>query len=136
MGYSPNQPRDDHGRFASGGGGSEVGDHQAESPSTETRNVSGRNIPRSQVVTRHGGAQSLGSEGSGSGGGGTVRLDSANSPSTKRKLGTAKQDRLIQMRATDQRHFGIEGDVRARVGKMLPSDLRGRSGKGFPYQNS
>jgi len=64
-----------------------------------------------------------------------VRLDNTNSPINKRGLGSAKQDRLVQMRATDQRHFGIEGDVGSRVGKMLPSQLRGPSPKGWPYNN-
>jgi hypothetical protein len=123
------QPRDERGRWTSGGSGSETGDHLSESPSTETRNVAGMNVPRSRVIAKHAGAESVGTAPP------TVRLDNANSPSTKRGLGSARQDRITQMRATDQRHFGIPGDVGSRVGKMLPKDLRGPSAKGWPFNN-
>ena len=64
-----------------------------------------------------------------------VRLDNANSPQPKRNLGTARSDRIVQMKATDARHFGISGDVGSRVGKMLPKDLRGPNKAGWPYNN-
>lgn len=55
---------DSKGRFASGSAsGAASGDHQAVSPHPDLRNVSGRAIPRSQVATRHAGAQSVGTDG-------------------------------------------------------------------------
>jgi hypothetical protein len=47
--------------------------------------------------------------------------------------GQAARDRVIRGKATDQRHFGITGDVGSRVGKMLPGDLRGKSARGWPF---
>lgn len=47
--------------------------------------------------------------------------------------GQAARDRVIRGKATDQRHFGIEGDVSSRVGKMLSDDLRGKSARGWPF---
>ncbi len=111
---SPNQPRDSHGRWAAGGSGSESGDHQAESPSTTHRNVNGIAVPRTVPV---------------------VRLDNKNSPDVKSFNGSARSDKIASLRAVDQRHFGIPGVVGNRVGKMLPSDLRGPSAKGWPYNN-
>jgi hypothetical protein len=59
---NPNHGSD--GRFVSGSAGAAAsGDHQAVSPRADVRNVSGHAIPRSQVVTRHGGAQSVNTEG-------------------------------------------------------------------------
>jgi hypothetical protein len=49
--------------------------------------------------------------------------------------GQAARDRTTRNRAIDQRHYGIEGDVGSRVGKMLPGDLRGPNAKGWPYNN-
>ena len=49
--------------------------------------------------------------------------------------GQAARDRITRNRAIDQRHFGIEGDVGSRVAKMLPTELRGKSGRGWPYNN-
>jgi hypothetical protein len=123
---SPNQPRDSLGRWSSGGSGSETGDHLSVSPSLDTRNVSGMNVPRSQVVARHQGAVSVGTAPP------TVRLDGASSPSAKRGLGSARSDRITQLRAIDQRHFGIEGDIQSRVNSsMKPA----RSSKGWPFNN-
>jgi hypothetical protein len=126
MGNDAHDP--ETGRFTNKSG-AEVGDHQTES-NLSTRRVSGRILPLSQVVTKHADAPSVGTSMP------TVRLDNANSPSTKSKLGSARSDRITQLRATDQRHFGIPGDVGSRVGKMLPGQLRGPSAKGWPYNNS
>jgi hypothetical protein len=84
------------------------------SPSTTHRNVNGVSVPRSIPV---------------------VRLDNKNSPDVKSFKGSARNDRIVAMKATDARHFGVQGDVGSRVGKMLPSQLRGPSAKGWPYNN-
>ena len=58
-----NSNHDERGRFSSGSDGAAAsGDHAAVSPSMATRNVAGRNVPRSQPITRHNGAQSLGTD--------------------------------------------------------------------------
>ena len=106
------------------------GDHLAAQPKNpDLRRHEGNLIPRSTPVGTHADSDSVGVSAP------TVRLDNTNSPGVKGKLGSAKQDRITQMRATDQRHFGIEGDVRSRVSKMTPKQLRGPSAKGWPYNN-
>ena len=103
-----NPNHDQRGRFASGSaGGAATGDHQAVSPSLDTRNVDGKAIPRSQPITQHA-TPSVGTEK-------PIRLDSATSPSRKAGLGSARQDRIAAMRATDARHYGIPGDEHARM---------------------
>jgi hypothetical protein len=112
---APNQPRDSHGRWAAGNSGSSAsGDHQSVSPSLTHRNVSGIAVPRSIPV---------------------VRLDNKGSPDVKSFKGSARSDKIAALRAVDQRHFGIPGDVGNRVGKMLPKDLRGPSKAGWPFNN-
>jgi hypothetical protein len=49
--------------------------------------------------------------------------------------GQAARDRVIRGKGVDQRHFGITNDVGSRVGKMLLSDLRGKSARGWPFNN-
>ena len=88
---STDQPRDYHGRWTSGGSGSESGDHQTESPSTATRNVNGKNVPRSKVVTEHAGP--------------SVGTDSGQSS----RLSQAARDRIIRGKGTDQRHYPNRG---------------------------
>src|ERR1700692_2658151 len=126
---SIDQPRDSLGRWAAGGSGSENGDHQQVSPSPDTRNVAGQTLPRSTVVAKHAGADSVGTAPP------TVRLDNTTSPKTKTGRGSSRQERIVAMRAIDARHYGIEGDVGSRISKMPGKDLRGPSPKGWPYNN-
>ncbi|HVA17445.1 MAG TPA: hypothetical protein VMV59_06995 [Candidatus Dormibacteraeota bacterium] len=95
-----NQPRDDHGRWSAGGSGSASGDHQAESPNANTRNVSGQNLSRATVVTKHAGAASVGTS----------------------RLSAAARDSVIRGKATDQRHFPIRSDanIAARTDQGKP----------------
>lgn len=102
-----NNNHDSRGRFASGSAGSAAtGDHMAASPSPNVRNVNGRAVPRSQTVTRHA-VPTVGTE--------PVRLDNSNSPARKGRLGSARSDAIVRMKATDTRHFGIPGDMHARM---------------------
>ena len=59
-----NSNHDERGRFASGSNsGAATGDHLATQPANPAlRNVSGRAVPRSKPVTRHGDAQSVGTD--------------------------------------------------------------------------
>jgi hypothetical protein len=54
---------DERGRYSVGSSAAAgSGDHLAVSPSPAVRNVSGRAVPRSKPVTRHSGAQSVGTD--------------------------------------------------------------------------
>jgi hypothetical protein len=107
-----NPNHDERGRFSSGSNGAAAtGDHQAVSPSTETRNVPGHGtVPRSKVIAKHAGAASVGTSSGGGGGGG--------------RYTEAAGARVIRQKAIDQRHFGIEGDMASRLSK-LPSTPKG-----------
>lgn len=84
---SENQPRDDHGRWAAGGSGSESGDHQSESPSIHTRNIAGQNVPRSLPVVRLGENAKV------------------------NRFASAKSDKIRLMKEVDQRHYGVTVDT-------------------------
>ncbi len=80
-----NPNHDEHGRFASGSSGAAAsGDHLATSPSMATRNVAGRTVPRSQPVTRHAGAPSVG---------------------TERRLTSSAAERVALNRRVDEGHY-------------------------------
>jgi hypothetical protein len=123
------------GRFASGSSsGAATGDHQKVSPNSERRNVGGLNVSRKVVVTKHNGADSVGTGGNGSSGSpGTVspggsfnvrlkpkgpRLDttaSRNPQQMTRGLGRAARERAALNEATDRRHYPNEAkDVQSR----------------------
>lgn len=105
-GYGGGNPNHDPhtGKFSSGSAAD--GDPSKQSPAT--RNVPGHGVvARSTVVAKHAGAASVGTS--------PVRIDNANSPAVKPGLGSAKSDRITQMRATDARHYGIEGADRTAM---------------------
>jgi hypothetical protein len=84
-----NANHDARGRFASGSNSAAgSGDHQAVSPRADVRNVSGRTVPRSKPVTRHGGVQSLGTD----------------AP----RLGRAAAERVALNRRVDEGHYPTE----------------------------
>jgi hypothetical protein len=119
-----NSNHDERGRFASGSNsGAATGDHGKVSPSATTRNVSGHNIPRSKVVTKHGAQASVGTSSGGgglsggAGGGGQL---------------SAKQERINMRKAVDERHKPTRTDAdvsgmttlqgtHTAPGKMSPS---------------
>jgi hypothetical protein len=126
---SASQPRDQRGRWTAGGSGSETGDHLSESPSTDTRNVPGHgNVPRSQVVAKHSGAVSVGTEPP------TVRLDNRGSPKDKTPLKQSARRERIEMRlAADQRHYPSRSDrvATAMADHGKPTGTR----RGWPFNN-
>jgi hypothetical protein len=124
---SVDQPRDSRGRWAAGGSGSENGDHQQVSPSLDTRNVAGQNLPRSTVVARHAGV-SVGTEPP------TVRLDNANSPRDKTPIKqSARRERINLNLAQDQEHYPSRSDrvATAIADHGKPTGTR----RGWPYNN-
>ena len=112
-----NPNHDERGRFASGGSGAASGDHQDHSPSLTHRNVSGKAIPRSKVVTEAGGAASVGTGGVGSGGspatGFRVRakLKDFAGRQTTTGLRPAARERAEMNRDVDRRHYPTGGDA-------------------------
>ena len=125
---STSQPRDQRGRWTAGGSGSEVGDHQSESPSTATRNVPGHgNVPRSQVVAKHSGAVSLGTEPP------TVRLDNATAPKDKGSRVSARRERTEMNIAVDQRSKPWRSNATATA--MTDFGKPSKPAKGWPYNN-
>jgi hypothetical protein len=108
-----NPNHDERGRFSSGSNGAAAtGDHQAVSPSTETRNVPGHGtVLRSKVIAKHAGVASLGTSSGGGGGGGSRFTEAASA-------------RVIRQKAIDQRHYGIPGDLASRMAAQ-PSTPKG-----------
>ena len=109
----PNDRHDEKGRFASGSSDAAAsGDHASVSPSTATRNVPGHGtVPRSKVVAKHAGAESVGT----------------SSP----RLSAGARDRIIRQKGTDQRLFpnrGPEATAATDLGSAAKSgrfDARG-----------
>lgn len=93
MSYSPDQPRDQTGKWSSAGAA--AGDHQAEQPrDASMRRVPGHGtLPRSKPIAMHNHAPSVGTGGGGGGGEGP-------------RLSAAARDRIIRGKLVDQRHFG------------------------------
>lgn len=80
---------DERGRFASAPSGASVGDHAAESPNKDVRNVPGHGpIERSRPVARHADQDSVG---------------------TGPRLSEAARWGVTKGKGIDQRHYGIEG---------------------------
>jgi hypothetical protein len=101
-----NSNHDERGRFASGSSSAAAtGDHLAVSPSATTRNVEGRNVPRSKPVTRHADAPSVGTEGP--------------------RLSAAARDAIIRGKGIDQRAypFRSDADVGLRTTLMGPRPI-------------
>jgi len=104
----PNSNHDERGRFASGSqSGAATGDHGRVSPDTKSRNLPGHgNIPRSKVIGKHAGHNSVGTSsgggggggGSGGGGGGGGRM-------------SARAERIKMRQQVDQRHKPTRTDA-------------------------
>lgn len=113
-----NPNHDQRGRFASGSSsGASTGDHQAVSPSPTHRNVSGLNLSRKVVVTKHNGADSVGtaSGGNGSGAGASPFRVALRPKKATTGLGRAAAERVALNESVDRRHYPNEGaDVRQR----------------------
>ncbi len=112
------------GRFAPGSSAAAAnGHHEAVSPSPTHRNVNGLSLHRAIVVTKHNGADSVGTA---SGGNGSSGSPGAVSPGgsfavrvkpkqTTTGLGRAAAERVALNVATDRRHFPDEkADVQSR----------------------
>lgn len=109
-----NQNHDERGRFASGSNsGAATGDHAAVSPRGDVRNVSGRAVPRSKPVTRHAGAQSVGTD---------KPAKVAPPWGTGRPApGQAARDAVIRGKGIDSRRYPVRTDA----GMGLDTTLQG-----------
>jgi len=119
-----NPNHDERGRFASGSAsGAASGDHQSHSPSPSTRNVAGQNLPRSRVVAKHNGADSVGTGGDGSGASSAspsfavrAKLKDYKGRVTTTGQTSAARERVEMNRDVDRRHYPTGGDAQ-RIAK-------------------
>lgn len=134
-----NPNHDEKGRFASGSSsGAASGDHQSVSPSPTHRNVSGQAIPRSRVIARHNGADSVGTGGNGSGGDGAsfpvrARLKDFKGRQTTRGPGAIARERVALNQRVDESHYPTRSN--ADVGLNTTLGKPSKTARGWPYNN-
>ena len=125
----PNPNHDEKGRFAAGSSeAAATGDHAKVSPDAARRNLPGHgNLPRSKVVGRHAGRNSVGTSsgggGGGQGGGGHM---------------SAKEERIKMRQQVDQRHMPnrTDAEVASMTALGQPLGTRTAPGKLDPRQSS
>jgi hypothetical protein len=112
-----NPNHDERGRFAAGSSsGAASGDHQTASPHPERRNVNGLNVSRKVVVTKHNGADSVGTGATGGNGTGSTGASPGFRVTLRPKksttgLGRAARERAEMNREVDRRHLPTGGDA-------------------------
>ena len=123
---SPDQPRDQRGRWSANGGS---GDPSKEAAGT--RYVPGHGtVSRSQVVAKHSGDERTGHRAAPV----VIRLDNATSPKDKTPLKqSARRERINLNMAQDQEHYPSRSarQVSAMADHAKPS----KTAKGWPYNN-